>query len=236
MVGEYSPWRKRAAVLLAALLVVACGWGGYEYGRYAGGFDVRDARARERELQQRIDELVQDNRRLKAEHTTATRGAEIDKSAAESVRASLAQTQQELLESREELAFYRSIVAPGEVAPGLHIQRFRLTPGESQGYFGYELVLTQAMNKRRSISGSADLRVIGQLDGKQVTYALSDLADADLNKLNFKFKYFQSFEGSLRLPSTFDPQSVTIVVRPSGKKAKAVRESYKWSEVISGGS
>lgn len=235
-IGEYSPWRRRALTLLVLLVVVATGWGGYEYGRYSAGFDARDARERNRQQQARIDALENERRRLQTERLSALRGAEVDRDANVSVRAALAKSQQELLELSEELAFYRSIVSPGEVSDGLQVQRLRVTPSDAEGYYAYELVLTQAQQQRRSASGSVDLRVSGIYRGESITYAFSDVAEGDVDKLNFKFRYFQSFEGSLRLPAAFDPQSVTILVQPDGKQAKTLREFYQWSDILSGGS
>jgi len=222
-------------LLLGLLVAVACGWGGYEYGRYAGGFDVREARKVRAEQRARIAELERRNRDLLTENARARRGAQVDRDAHAAVSVSLGAAEREMLEVHEELAFYRSIVAPGEMSPGLHLQRLHLTPGEA-GRYSYELVLTQAQRSRHEARGSIDMRISGQLGERRVTYALVDVSEGGSERLNFKFKYFQSFEGGLRLPEGYRPESVTVIIEPEGDKLKAVRKTLQWPEVLFGGS
>jgi len=80
------------------------------------------------------------------------------------------------------------------------------------------------------------MRISGQLGERRVTYALVDVSEGGSERLNFKFKYFQSFEGGLRLPEGYRPESVTVIIEPEGDKLKAVRKTLQWPEVLFGGS
>ena len=61
--------------------------------------------------------------------------------------------QDELLELRKELDFYRGIVSPGDREPGLRIQRFQLEPDTETGRVFYSLTLTQVILEREKQQG-----------------------------------------------------------------------------------
>jgi hypothetical protein len=58
---------------------------------------------------------------------------------------------------------------------------------------------------------------------------------AESDAVKFKFKYFQNVNGALKLPAGFEPKSLKINLRPSGKRLKKVSQSYAWQTVLSGG-
>ncbi len=215
------------------------GYSLYEVGRYRGGFDETIVQQKIDQLKQDIDQLKQEidslrerNNQLVDQNAMLDRFSRIDRSAHDEVKVALNASQQQSLELREELAFYRSLVSPSEMAPGLHIQRLTVEAGVESGVFNYKLVLTQVRKNQRDAVGVSSLHFSGLLDDQVVVYALSDVDDAKTDKLHFKFKYFQSFAGGIRFPARFVPKSITITAKPKGEHLKPVKKTFKWETAL----
>ncbi|MEM7208479.1 MAG: DUF6776 family protein [Pseudomonadota bacterium] len=219
-------------VLVCLIVLAATGYGLYDYGRYRGGFNEELANQRIDELEQEIEELSRRNQKLLDQNALLDRSSRIDRNAHDEVKAALNIAQQQSLELREELAFFRSLVSPSEMEPGMHIQNFSVEQDAEPGSFNYKLVLTQVRKNNREAVGRVLLRFSGLINGKSVIYALSDIAQVKTEDLNFKFKYFQSFEGSLRFPKRFQPKSVSITVRPEGERLKSVQKTLEWDSAL----
>ena len=213
----YSPRTLWLALGVLAGLALLGAWLAFNFGKqYAGEELVRLEAARDR-LEAQIETLEQHNRELRERVAVLEKSSEIDRLANLEVRNSYADLQNELLELRRELEFYRGIVSPGDAKAGLRIQRFELVPGSQAGHFDYNLTLTQLKRNDRYARGSIAIEVEGLQDGKPVTLPLSALAADGVAKLKYKFRYFQHFSGELVLPDKFTPQRVTVRLQPRGK-------------------
>ena len=217
------------------VIIVIGAYGLYEFGRYQGGHDQQSAQREIDQLVREVDRLSERNGTLLDQNAMLDRSSRIDRNAHDEVKVALNAVQQESLELREELAFYRSLVSPSEMEPGLHIQSFTVEADAGPPTFNYKLVLTQVRKNNREAIGVVLLRFSGLLGGKSVIYSLSDIAKVNTEDLNFKFKYFQSFEGNLRLPKRFIPKSVSITVKPEGKRLKSVQKTIKWDVALGEG-
>jgi len=201
----------------------------FNFGKqFAGDELVRLESARDR-LETQIEEQEKDIRELRERAAMLEKSSEIDRLATLEVRNSYAALQNELLELRGELEFYRGIVSPGGTKAGLHIQRFELVRGREVGHFDYNLTLTQVKRNDRYARGSVKIDVEGLQDGKPVTLSLSALVAKDAATLRYKFRYFQHFSGELVLPGNFEPKRVTVRLLPRGKgQPSGVETTRDW--------
>jgi hypothetical protein len=186
--------------------------------------------ARDRdELKRKNEELQQVNLGLREQIAILERSSEIDRLASLEVRSEFADLQGELLDLRKELDFYRGIVSPGDVKAGLRIQRFHLEPGEKEGRFRYNLVLTQVKHNERYVRGLVEIDIEGLEDSKTKLLPLARLVEGDTAALKFKFRYFQNFKGEIRIPEGFQPQRIRIRLKPQGKgQPPAIEETMEW--------
>ena len=214
------------------MAVIAGGYGLYDFGRYRGGYDHLQSRNEVEQLNQQIETLEQRNGLLMDQNAMLNRSSRIDRNAHDEVKAALNVAQQQSLELREELAFYKSLVSPSEMEPGLHVQSFTVEADAAPASFNYKLVLTQVRKNNREAVGVVLLRFSGTIDDKAVIYSLSDIAKVNTEDLNFKFKYFQSYEGNLRFPKRFEPKTVSITVKPEGKRLKSVQKTVTWGTAL----
>ncbi len=234
VVSRHRPWRRLAIVFALVVTVVASGYGLYDFGRYRGGYDQLAANRNIGELMLEIERLSERNASLIDQNAMLNRYSRIDRDAHEEVKVALNVALQKSIELREELAFYRSLVSPSEMEPGLHIQRFSVEADTEPSSFNYKLVLTQVRKNNRAAMGVVLLRFSGLLGDDTVIYSLSDIAKVNTEDLNFNFKYFQSFEGNLRFSRRFMPKSVSITVKPEGKRLKSVKKTLKWVTALNG--
>ncbi len=138
--------------------------------------------------------------------------------------------QNEILVQREDLAFYRGIVADQQT--GLRVQDLELLAGDNASSFSLRLVLAQAMRASQRISGSVELQVEGVRDGEPLTLGLAELgvvAEQRNALAAFSFRYFQNLEAELVLPEGFAPARVIVKLTPKGKLAKPLKKTFEWA-------
>lgn len=233
-VRHHDPRKARLVALVSVALLVLAGWGLYRLGFSMSGFVEESALEQRQILEDRIDFLEDQNAALTRQVANLQRGELIEREAADDVTATLHALESELLLLREELSFYKSIVSPSAMEPGLHVQSFELEPGEGSGEYLYKLVLTQVRGNSRVARGKVDIEVSGLLEGRLQRLRLGQLTDQEQDMLKFSFKYFQSVEGVIVLPAGFEPSRVAVRLKPDSKRLDAVEREYEWDSALVG--
>jgi len=226
MSARFRRWLIGAALLC---LLAVPGWLLYDLGRVHGVVGFAALRSENQVLKRRNGKLEDEVEALRARMAVLERSSQIDQQAAQAVKSDLGQLAEDLQAAREEVEFYRGIVAPGDVNPGLRIHRFLLDPGLAAGEYRYELVLTQLKHNDRAVSGVVDWRIVGSREGVPDELDLAAVAGADVPHLRFRFRYFQELTGTLNLPSGFKADHVELTVRPEGKQ-HPVEQQFDWPD------
>lgn len=229
IVKPYRPWRYRAAI--AVLLVLAVAAVGYAYyrGLADGGYLYQEAQAERQGLEEALAETREENRRLRERVAVLERAREVEENSQEALQEELVALQDEIMELREELTFYRGIVSPEDGASGLRVQNFSINPGAEEGLYHYRLMLVQALRHDERVEGDVTLEIRGVRDGEETRLTLSDVA-AGSGELDFGFRYFQDFDGSLRLPEDFLPRDVVVRAQPATPGRNPHEETFEWPE------
>lgn len=223
----WHPYLYGAVVLLAVVFAL---YFAYEYGHEQSGLDWEGAKARLNELESGRDELLGQITALREQNAVLERASGIDAQSHDLLKHSVAQMQDEILELKEELAFYRGILDPDDQNQGLRVQGFEVESGLSAGSFRYKLVLTQLLNNNTPVSGGVSFRVTGNRGGKEAVLELKELSPGGEDKQSFKFRYFQNMEGVLNFPKGFVPQQVEITVSPAGRRYKNFTKTVDWPQ------
>jgi len=227
VVRAREPWKNRLIAALLLAVLAAGAWVLFAYGYSRAGIDLQALQQRERQLEAEIDRLRSENTEFREQKAVLERSRDIDQRAYGEVKDSLTNLQDEILELQEEVAFYRSIVAPDESAKGLRIQTFKLERnGEARGY-RYRLILTQVAKNNRATRGQVHMSIEGLQADKQRELTLKDVATKEDTNLAFRFKYFQSFEGDIVLPQGFIPSRVRLTVEANRAK---IEKTYEWPQ------
>jgi hypothetical protein len=233
IVKSHHPKKKMTVVVLFIVGIALGGWLLFEYGRSRAGFDNMQASRTENALQARVKMLEQERTELSAQNAILTQAAEIDRRAYAEVDRSLSELQSEILELKEEVAFYRGIVNSADAVQGLHVQSVKFQQRGDAQHYHYRLILTQYAKNNNFISGEANMVVAGVQDGQQVELAHAHIAGDGESGVKFKFKHFQELEGDIELPSGFLPLRVTLTATARGKGKTAAERSFSWSDVAS---
>ena len=227
MHGKGRTWVVRG--LLGALIVIS-GYLVFEFGRINAGYDVVDAASDRQAYEDRIALLDDEIVALKQEVALLETHREIDREAYKEVEASLRTLQVKIQEQRDAIAFYRGIVSPADGKSGLRVQDLKLTRGKAEREFNLRLVLVQAMQHHRKVSGDVNLSVQGSQDGVETVYSFNQLVPAEADKgWPFSFRYFQDFDRKLVLPDGFTPERIRVEVRSKTRSISSIEESYAWA-------
>ncbi|MFQ5488074.1 MAG: DUF6776 family protein [Gammaproteobacteria bacterium] len=233
IVKSHHPRKRQVLLAISLLVVVLAGWSLYEYGRIRGGYDSTEASKERDGLLEVIAGLEGRNSELSAQLAILQQASEVDHHAYAEVDQTLKALQDELLELREEVAFYRGIVGPADISKGLQIQSFMVKHnGQFNGY-RYRLILTQYGKHSRPVQGVAKMTVLGVLEGRKKQFSLKELDTRQQPYMKFRFKYFQELNGDMELPEGFVPLRVILKTIPQGKGARSTEKTFNWAEVIS---
>ncbi len=213
------------SVGLFALLVLAIGLGlGLYHWALAGTTATkRELVARNDYLRARHDALLVANAQLRQAKQTA-------QTAVQELRGALESLQAELVQTREELALYRSLVSTSEVA--LHVARLRLRPlAEPANHYHYRLVIAQFKEAATVTQGAIRLYVNGQRQDEVVRLGLEELGQkADAWRL--RVRYLQRLTGTLALPRGVTPVTVEVVIEPAKQRTQPISKTFPWQKVL----
>ncbi len=137
--------------------------------------------------------------------------------------------------SNDKLYFYEQVVAPELSVTGLNVYSFSVSKGEEEGTWLYELVLMQAQQGRRELSGQIEITFAdtdeGEIDTKDVK-----LSEIDPNfESSFKFQYFQTLKGNFTLPKEIKVGQIFVVAeanRTNWTRAQRIEKVYDWEGFI----
>ena len=224
----HSMW-LRVVVLATVGIALYAGWWLYDLGKVRGVIELKSLRTQYSVQEKLTGKLTTDNKLLRERVAILERSSQIDQQAAQDVKADLGQLEMELQAAREEVEFYRGIVAPGDVQSGLRIHRFSLEGGSGAGEYHYDLVLTQLKHNDSLVTGVVDWKIAGLMLGEPGELALAGVTNPAVKHLKFRFRYFQELAGTIRLPDGFEPEKVILNVVPEGKgKPPSVKQTFDW--------
>lgn len=221
----------RMAVIAGIGIALFAAWWLYDLGKLRGVDELAALRTEHAILEKRHKRLLDEASGLRDQVAILDRSSQIDRQAALDVKADLARLEEELQAAREEIEFYRGIVAPGDVQSGLRIHRFTLEEGAVFGEYHYDLVLTQLKRNDRYVTGVVDWRISGLMMGEQGELALAGVTNPPVKQLKFRFRYFQELAGKITLPEGFEPEKVILDIQPGGKsKLPDIEQTFDWPQ------
>ena len=181
-------------------------------------------------------DLVALKQALRAEQqraVSAEKSAEIDRLAAEEVRVELLSHRNELAELQSNIEFYRSLMAPDEQEKGLGLYGFTLTYDQRSNTYQYKALVTQAGNQNRLLKGTISIRLMAESNDLIKGYVLSALpAFKGTLPAKLRFRFFQTIEGSFKLPDDLTPVSMAVELESTGKAAQKINKTFNWQELL----
>jgi hypothetical protein len=235
-VAKRSPLQqhgKGRSIAVAGFLVLLVGVVGYlvfEFGRIQAEYSIVDAAKLRSNFESRIGELQDEIAGLKDQIAVLETHRDIEREAYKEVEANLTSLQTKIQEQRDAIAFYRGIVSPSDGKSGLRVQDLKLTRGAAEREYTIRLVLVQAMQHDRKVSGDVNLSIEGDLDGVETSLGFADLLPEGADKAwKFSFRYFQDFDRQVVLPDGFTPARIKVAVESRTRSIASIEESFSWA-------
>ncbi len=228
VVRAHKPWRDVVDVLAAVILMGVAGYLIYENGRATGASDCAEAsvdRDRLRTLNRYCDSA---NAALRERVAILEGARQVEQKAYADVDVTLKTLQAEILDLKQELAFYHGIMGSPDKGNGLQIQSFAVEENGGARDYRYRLVLTQSRKNAKVIRGSVRLSVAGVQEGNARQLALSELSPRQVPDLKFRFRNYYKIEGQLVLPQGFVPHQVVVVATANGKRRGRAERTFDW--------
>lgn len=217
---QHKPLRKWLIAGFFVVLSVLCLLIGYAMGHNR----IIERQARLLSTEMNYEDLQARLHAAESELVESRLTADVAMTAADSLRTELADLHSQVGTLNEEVAFYKSLMAPGDLQRGLKIDALEMVALE-QGV-RFELLLTQVAQRRTYISGEVRVDIVGTDDSGQVVKSLTDLAPDLDYPMKFRFRYFQDLRGLMVLPEGFTPQEVLVTAQQRGKPA--LQASFPW--------
>lgn len=228
----------RALLLRALLAALVLGLivGAYRVGFHQGVGEAGTALAERDRLRDASEQWESRLEALRSESARLQSAQRIDREAYDEVRANLNRLQQNNLQLREELQFYRGIVAPSQRQQGVQVQHFSIEATNNKRQFRYKLTLInlQGIKGRTELArGGVQLYVAGKQKGQVRRLSLKDLGAGADDSLEYSIKYFKHFEGEIRLPEGFVAESAVVEVEPRDDDEGALQKQVAWPDAKS---
>lgn len=236
IIKTHSPWKFWLKWLFLLGLLSGIGWLMFSVGQKTAGQVNITLQQEQTRLQEKLYQIGRENTELRENHAVLERASQVDKESYNAISEDLKNLQNELLELKQEVAFYRGIVAPTEAASGLHITDLTFDPLGGGNGFHFKLVLTQVLKNEYIVRGRVRIFIDGLQAGRQKQLSLSEVSGGKLqDDLSMHFKYFQNIEGDIVLPDGFVPSSVVVDLIPTGKGRTRIKKNFEWADITSQG-
>jgi hypothetical protein len=227
---QHSTRRTLAIRAVLVTLIIVSGYLIYEFGRIRAGYDTIEAASIKQSYEDSIGQLNGQISELKQEIAILETNRDVDRESYKAVEVQLTVLQAKIQEQRDAIAFYRGIVSPTDGNAGLRVQDLKVMRGKKEREFNVRLVLVQAMQHDRKVSGDVGLTIVGDQDGVETSYAMAQLLrDDEETNWSYSFRYFQNFDRELVLPDGFTPERIDVEVRSRTRSISSIEESFAWA-------
>ena len=229
-VRQHNPWKMWLGLGLILFLL----WGFFTLGNLYQSYELTHLELERETLLSQINELETRNYNLVQKNAQLEGSSRVEHDAYLLANDTLVNLQRQMLEQKEELAFYQGIVSPKDAALGVNIQSFELKSKTNQNEFSYKLVLTKRGEGNIKVRGASRVTIRGENNGSVSELVLTDIVlDKQSKDDEFSFRYFQVFAGDISLPDNFIPYEVEIRINPKTKKVKSFTETILWATALS---
>ncbi len=232
VVRQHRPLREFALATLSIALLGVAGWLLYDYGHWRHIYERMAASAEQRDLWDISRATERDNIELRDRVAVLERAAQIDQQAYRELQRLVGDLQDEALTLREELEFYRGVIARSDREQDLRIQGVRFRPVDDAGRYAFQVVLTRVGKGDSLAKGGVDMSFEGRRGGHTMKLAMPLVTDDRVERLPFEFKHFSRVEGVVALPADFTPVRIRVVLQESGGGGGTIVRTFDWTDVL----
>lgn len=170
-----------------------------------------------------VNNLLRDKQTLEAKTVYRERQLQVERAAQKSLAEELASLQDESMQLKEEVAFYRGILNESSPTGKLKLHSFKLNKGKVPNQYDYHVLLIQSGRHDKMAQGRLEFKLVALKDGKQISQSLSDGLKA-IEPIAINFKYYQRIDGSFTLPADVVAPSVALSLLQSGSNEPRIKQ------------
>jgi hypothetical protein len=201
MVHAARPWYWRVLIPCVA----AAGGYALAYWQFSSGEYFQSA-AEAEQVQALVTQLVSTEHRLQVERSAQSNAAK-----------EMAALQGEIMQLKEDVAFYKGILEESGTAGVARLHSIKLVKGARTGEYRYQILLVQSGRHDRMVQGKLQLTLQAVRDGKSVISNIEP--DSRQQKgAQVNFKYYQRIEGMFSVPAGMQGRSLQVDFTESGGK------------------
>lgn len=204
MVRSLLPWPLRwAAVAVMLGFSAALALWAFEFGKDIAGLD-RAAKEELQRLRAEVTQLRADSERAQSIANTADSLLKAERTAQEQLAQQVRRLEAERLALQADLGFFENLL-PSSGEEGLQLRGLQLQP-QAPGRWRFQMLVMQNGKSAQEFTGSYELLLAGQLDGKPWSQASS------LGRKPLQFKQYARVEGAIEHVSDVVLKSVQVRV------------------------
>ncbi|HEX9707667.1 MAG TPA: DUF6776 family protein [Steroidobacteraceae bacterium] len=227
MSGKSEKQGLRFRIALVVLAALALLYGGFELGRSNSGYFVAKAMIERLELGKRNRVLEDENKALRHRAAVAEVGQRVDRQAQTDAQHMMSELQAETARQKQELQFYRGLVARQFGAGTLRVQELRIRPEEEERRYRVLITLVQAATRDTIANGTVTFAIEGRSGKAPQTLPLADVEVDKRRQFPFSLRFFQQIEVPIELPLDFRPERLHVEYR-LGRNPEPSRQTFDW--------
>ena len=208
-------WRALAAVAILAISLALAGWV-YDAGRRFAGFDRSATEEELGSLRAKSAELTREVSRLRSYADASESKLQIELTAQQQLTRQVKALEDENVKLKEDLSVFENLAQADGPEGNPSINGLRVEADADQ-YRYRMLVAMRGGKKDPEFSGSLQLVVTLQQDGKSAIIVLPTLGDPAANKYIINFKHFRRIEGTFKIPVGARLKSVEVRLLQNGE-------------------
>ena len=237
-VVHHNPKRDRLVKMIASLAVVCAVVFAYWYGGYQQASQSKTELQQAHRLQQKMEQLERENEQLSQQVAILDRSQKIDREAVNNVRKTVGHLQNEKEQLNKEISFYRNIMAPESVEPGLRILDLEVIRLSKPNTYGLRIIVSQVARLNPALKARLSISFVGLKEGKEDLLSLGTVSKLEADKdIALNFRYFQAIPDQrghivFSLPEGFQPEKIRVSIRVDKGLVKSIDKTYEWAKEI----
>jgi uncharacterized protein DUF6776 len=218
-------WRWLGMMVMLAVSLALAAWM-YDAGRRFAGFDRTELELEVSKLKESLSDVKSEAARLRSIATASESRLKIEQAAQNQLAGQVKALEDENNRLREDLAFFDTLIPAERRGDKVSILGFKVDRDVLPGEYRYRLLVLQGGKRDRAFSGSLQLIIEVQRDGRNDMILMPNPADAGSAAFKLSFKYFHRVEGTFRVPAEVKVRAVQVRVMESGSgDARAIQNA-----------
>lgn len=219
-VVHHRPWLKPLLIVAWVVSVLLAIIVSYWWSEYQNQVQLKGLKSENQQLQNLLSQVRENESQTLQQLVNLKFGSEIDRQAAQDVRAEVVALQDQITELENEIRFYRGLMAPGSNSKGVGFGKLELHHVDGN-QFHLRIVVQQVAANHQLLTGSLQVALVGLRAGNETRLPINEISEQVSDpEIKLRFKYFQVIEADLVLPEGFMPRHIDMNIE-AGKYGSA---------------